>query len=80
MEANLYYLEKKTLFQTNKMYNSFNMKKCFFCCCFVLFESESLRSQLDFEIPYAAEDDFELLVLLSARITDALCYTHFVCY
>lgn len=56
------------------------MEKSFFCCCFVLFESESLGSQLDFEIPYAAEDDFKLLVLLSARITDALRYTHFVCY
>lgn len=60
------------------MCDSFKTENSFFCCYFVLFESESRVSQLDFEIPHAAEEDFELLVLLSARITDGLCYTHFV--
>ena len=68
----------KFLFQTSKMYDSFEIENSFFCCYFVLFESESRVSQLDFGIPHVAEDGFELLVLLSARITDELCYTHFV--
>lgn len=71
-------LLSKTLFQTSKMYDSFKIENSFFCSYFVLFESESRVSQLDFGIPHVAEDDFELLVLLSSRITDGLCYTHFV--
>lgn len=77
MDTNMYCIIKLCFKQTK--YDSFNIEQDF-SFVVVLLESEFHVAQLDLELPYVAEDDFELLILLSAGITEVYHHAPFICY